>query len=422
MTPEAVKRAAALAVSRYGADRSRVTRACQSLVQAQAQGVSGDLLDMLVVQRLLTPVQADELRRDLNGSYPTAVPEESVPETRTPRKAKAPASPVIPPTRSGFYLLNVGGYRLLRRLGEGGMGSVYLAYQQAEARQVAIKVLAERLASNQDYISRFHREAKNGTRLNHPNIVHCIEAGTDEASGKHYLVMEYVDGPTVRSLLDRFGKLNIGDGVHITLDIARALEYVHALNFVHRDIKPDNILVTKTGVAKLVDLGLAKFIGGSSLITGRRQGFGTPYYMPCEQAIDATQADGRCDIYALGATLYHLITGEVPFPGETYIQVAEKKLAGGFTPASAINPEVPVELDRILAKMLARDPENRYQTASELIVDLERTRLDVPVLSFADIDLAMQDPVVQARMTACEATLPDLQPVKRGSDANGHSR
>src|SRR5262249_30066367 len=222
----------------------------------------------------------------------------------------------------------------------------------------------------------------------------------DRATGKHYLVLEYVDGPSAHALLNQFGRLSVGDAIHIVLDIARALEHAHSRNIVHRDIKPDNILITQSGVAKLADLGLAKRIDEASHLTAARQGFGTPYYMPYEQAMNAKSVDGRSDIYALGATLYHLVTGELPFPGSSHMEVVEKKSLGFFSPASAVNPAVPDVLDHILDKMLAREPRDRYQTASELIVDLDRSNLAAPVPSFTDPDRALQDPLVRARLTS----------------------
>jgi serine/threonine-protein kinase len=352
-------------------------------LQAQGAGVTGDLLDILIVQKLLTSEQAEKLRIDIHdASVVTSIDVVPTPVTPPPAPEKnghglpAPKA-AVPPTRSGYHLCSIGGHRLLRRLGEGGMGTVYLAYSESLQKQVAIKVLADRLATNSSYVDRFLREARNGTRLDHPNVVRCIEAGKDEASGKHFLMMEYVDGPSARALLDRQGRLPVGDAVHIIVQIARALRYVHARDFVHRDIKPDNILINSAGVAKLADLGLAKCIADASQLTGAKQGFGTPYYMPCEQAVDATKADARCDIYALGATLYHLITGVVPFPGETHLQIAERKLAGTYLPASGIIPAV-APLDPIIAKMLARDPNDRYADANDLIQDLKRTGLDLP--------------------------------------------
>jgi serine/threonine-protein kinase len=319
--------------------------------------------------------------------------------------APAPRSP-SDPLQS---LRSLGEFRILRPLGEGGMGFVYLGYHEGEGKHVAIKVLADHLASNQSYIDRFYREAKSGGLLNHSNIVKSITAGQDRATLKHYLVLEFIDGCSARVLLDRHRKLSVADAVHVALDIARALEHAHSRNVVHRDIKPDNILVTRSGVAKLADMGLAKRTDETSHLTVAKQGFGTPHYMPYEQAINAKQADGRSDIYALGATLYHLVTGEVPFSGANHLEVVEKKSLGVFLPASALNPEVPAVLDEIIDKMMARDPRDRYQTASEVIIDLERSRLASPVLSFADLDLAMQDPTARAYLaSAAEPTRLEL--------------
>jgi serine/threonine-protein kinase len=303
----------------------------------------------------------------------------------------------------------LGEFRILRPLGEGGMGFVYLGYHEGRGEQVAIKVLADHLACNQSYIDRFYREAKSGSLLNHANIVKSITAGQDRATLKHYLVLEYIDGCSARALLDQESKVSVGDAVHIALDVAQALQHAHSRNVVHRDIKPDNILITRSGVAKLADLGLAKRTDEASHLTAAKQGFGTPHYMPYEQAISAKQADHRSDIYALGATLYHLVTGAVPFSGANHLEVVEKKSIGEFLPASALNPEVPPALDDIINKMLERDPRDRYQTASELIIDLERSRLASPVLSFADVVLAMQDPAAQRYLaSAAEPTRLDM--------------
>lgn len=379
------QRAANLAVSRFGADPARVDQAAQAVEREQAAGGATTLVDRLVSEQLLTREQAQALLGELADGHvevkvsePTPVPalNDDQIETKFPE-----ASPDPMPTRSGYYLRTIGEYRVLRRLGEGGMGTVYLGYHEGRGEHVAIKVLADALANNSSYLARFHREAKNGLRIDHPNVVRYLAEGHDKESGKHYLVMEYVDGPSTRMLLNNFGKLPVGDAVHITLSIARALDYVHARNFVHRDIKPDNILVTNRGIPKLADLGLAKCMADDISLTARHQGFGTPYYMPCEQASDAKIVDGRSDIFALGATLYHLITGQVPFPGKTHVQVAERKLTGKFTPASRVNPAVPSALDRIINKMMAHNPGDRYQSAKELISDLECARLDSARLS-----------------------------------------
>src|SRR5262249_14054848 len=242
----------------------------------------------------------------------------------------------------------------------------HLAFDEKNDRQVALKVLSDQLAGNQGYVDRFYREAKSGALLNHSSIVRSFGSGQDPATGKHYLVLEFVDGVSAQALLEQFGRLAVGDAVHIALDVARALEHAHSRNVIHRDIKPDNILITRAGVSKLSDLGLAKRTDEASHLTAARQGFGTPHYMPYEQAVNAKHADGRSDLYALGATLYHLITGEVPFKGDNHLEVIEKKESGVFTPASQLNPAVPRILDQILGRMMARHPRDRYQTASEL--------------------------------------------------------
>jgi serine/threonine-protein kinase len=409
MLTDTERRAAKLAVSRFGADRARVEQTVAAVTRARDAGQSADLFNAFVQGGLLDAAQALELRLSLDTTqFDPGVPSNGqAPRQRdTPRAAQSEGDGI-----DGFQELRyLGEYRLLRRLGEGGMGAVYLGYQEADDRQVAIKVLSDHLADSQSSVDRFYREARLAARLNHPNIVRNITYGQDRSTGKYYLVLEYVEGHSAHALLGQLGRLSVGDAVHITLDIARALEHAHAGNIVHRDIKPDNILITATGVAKLADLGLAKRTTEASHLTATRQGFGTPYYMPYEQAMNAKYADGRSDIYALGATLYHLVAGQVPFPGVNQLEILDKKNLGFFAPASSVNPEVPRALDVILERMLARDPQDRYQTASELIVDLERSNLAAPVPSFVDAALALKDPLVRERLAlAAQPTAPDLR-------------
>ncbi len=400
MLTESEKRAAALAVHRYGVDRKRIKEVAHLVLQAHAQGRAMDLLKALVRQQLLSQSQAEELRQVVDSSALSVRSRDRLRATVrpvTPGEEQSPSPGPASPSGVRPELRRLGQFRILRRLGEGGMGSVYLGYHEEQASHVAIKVLSDSLAENPSYIERFYREARNVARLDHPNIVHGIAVGTDQVTGKHFMVLEFVDGTNCHELLDRFGRLSAADAVHIILDIARALEHAHSRNIVHRDIKPDNILLTKSGMAKLADLGLAKRTDDVSQLTATRQGFGTPSYMPYEQALDAKKADGRSDIYALGGTLYHLLTGELPFPGSNPVEVFEKKEVGSFVPASQINPAVPAALDKILAKMIARLPQDRYQTASELIVALERSKLAARIPTFGDAEAALKDPQFQAR-------------------------
>ncbi|HYT88387.1 MAG TPA: serine/threonine-protein kinase [Gemmataceae bacterium] len=421
MLSETENRAAKLAVSRYGADRVRVDQAVQAVTRARGAGQAADLLEALVRGGQLTSAQAQELRLALDSTQldPTAQANGHA-NGRGREKSQEPRDGAnrTPNLDDSQELRYLGEYRILRRLGEGGMGAVYLGYQETEDHKVAIKVLSDHLAGNQSSVDRFYREAKSGALLNHPNIVRNVAVGQDRTTGKHYLVLEYIDGPSAHTLLARHGRLSVADAVHITLDVARALEHAHSRNVVHRDIKPDNILVTTTGIAKLADLGLAKRTDEASHLTATRQGFGTPYYMPYEQAMNAKYADGRSDIYALGATLYHLVAGQVPFPGINHLEILDKKNLGFFAPASSVNPEVPRTLDQILERMLARDPQDRYQTASELIVELERAGLAAPVPSFVDAEVALQDPLVRERLAmAAQPTAMDV----RGQDVTAPS-
>jgi serine/threonine-protein kinase len=379
------------------------------MLAPEREATSGpEPLERLVLEGLLTGSQADALRRDLFGpaSLDATIHDGTDPSVITPH-----------PSSAGMYLRTLGEYRVLRRLGQGAMGSVYLAYDQAEDRYVAIKVLAEPLASDEKYVKRFYREANSGAMLNHPNIVRSIKAGRDPESGKHYLVLEYIEGPSAHALVGKYGKLSVADSVRITIDVARGLEHAHSHSLIHRDIKPDNILITPSGVAKLADLGLAKRLDEASHLTSLRQGFGSLYYIPIEQAYDAKQADERSDIYALGATLYHMVTGEVPFPGANHIEIAEKKLDGTFKLASEFSADVNEELDFIIQKAMARDAEKRYQLVSAMIVDLERSGLAAAVPSFADPELARSDPHIQANLQAAKPTELAIGPLPPRPDA-----
>jgi serine/threonine-protein kinase len=173
--------------------------------------------------------------------------------------------------------------------------------------------------------------------------------------------MEFIDGESVDKQLERQGQLSVGDSVKLAIDVARALEHAHAKGMVHRDIKPDNIMVTRAGQTKLADLGLAKATDEDSGLTQTGSGFGTPYYMPPEQALNAKYVDNRSDIYALGATLYHLITGKVPYDGDTAVEVLTAKKEGRHQPARRLNDEVPEILDLVIDKMMHKDPKARYQ-------------------------------------------------------------
>lgn len=415
MLNDTEKRAAHLAVSRYGADGRKVQHAVREVHRARSRGEAIDLMALLKRDKLLSDTQLREI-----GQAPPPRAEEDIHAAATvlPPSAASQAAG-DDPTQD---LKKLGDYRVLRRIGGGGMGSVFLGYHEGQNRQVALKVLAPALAKSPPMVDRFLREARSGTHLNHPNIVRNLAIAQDPATGLHYLVLEFIDGPSALELLEKKGHLPVGDALAIALDIARALEHAHSRNIVHRDIKPGNILITRAGVAKLADMGLAKRTDEASHLTLARQGFGTPHYMPYEQAMNARAADSRSDIYALGSTLYHLLTGEVPFTGNNSIEIVDRKSQGDFPAASLVNPQVPAVLDSILSRMMAVKPEDRYQTVSEVIVDLERTGLAAQVPTFADPTQAAQDPVVKQRLnsaalnTQADLNHPRPVPVPEKSD------
>ncbi|MCI0700764.1 MAG: serine/threonine protein kinase [Planctomycetia bacterium] len=255
------------------------------------------------------------------------------------------------------------------------MSAVYQSFDVVSGRPVAVKLLADHLASQPEFVGRFYREARLSRVLEHPNIVQGYASGYDPHVSKHFLVLEFIDGPTTHGVLAHSGKLNVGAVVRIGIDIARALKFLHERQYVHRDVKPDNILLHPDGIAKLADLGLAKRLNDDAQLTSVHQGVGTTYYMPYEQAVNANLVDGRSDIFALGATLYHLLTGEVPFPGATHDEVIREKAHNSFRSLRSLNTDVPSELEGIISAMLEYDPRARIQSANELIEALDNTQL-----------------------------------------------
>jgi eukaryotic-like serine/threonine-protein kinase len=277
----------------------------------------------------------------------------------------------------------VAGFRLLRKIGEGGMSAVFQSYDVTGARPVAVKLLADHLGGQPEFVGRFYREARLSRVLEHAHIVQGYASGFDPESNKHYLVLEFIDGPSAHGALARLGRLSVGMAVRIGIDIARALEFLHDRQYVHRDVKPDNVLLNPEGAAKLADLGLAKRLNDDSQLTAIHQGVGTSYYMPYEQAVNANLVDGRSDIFALGATLYHLLTGEVPFAGTTHDEVVREKWEGAFRPIRDANPSVPAAVADLIEATLACDPRARVQKAGQLAKALVATKLATKLPSFA---------------------------------------
>ncbi|MCC5876468.1 MAG: protein kinase, partial [Candidatus Sumerlaeia bacterium] len=309
----------------------------------------------------------------------------------TPEKRKEPSRPPTSGVEPSVALegKTLGGYRIKKRLGAGGMGAVYLAEQLNLDRDVAIKVLPAKYASDPSFIARFTREALSAAQLNHHNIVQVYDIGNE--GDIHFISMEYVKGRDLGHMVRKDGKLQPEDAASYVLQAARGLEYAHRHEIVHRDIKPDNMMLNENGIVKIADMGLAKIRGhreasvGLSVpgsaealreqaygeLTGVEMAMGTPAFMAPEQGRDASTVDHRADQYSLGCTLYYLIAGKTPFSGKTSFEIISQHQTAPVIPLESIVRNVPSELSFIIQKMLAKDPEERYETLTGAIDALE---------------------------------------------------
>ncbi len=270
---------------------------------------------------------------------------------------------VIRPTQQ------IPGYQILSKLGSGAMATVFKARQLSLDRLVAIKVLPKRYSENPEYVERFYKEGKAAAKLNHANIVQAFDVG--ESGGYHYFVMEYVEGHTVYDELDEGKVFSEAEALKITIQIAEALAHSHERGLIHRDVKPKNIMITTEGIAKLADMGLARLAEDAQAAQAEAgKAYGTPYYISPEQIRGDMDIDFRADIYGLGATLYHMITGQVPFEAETPVAVMNKHLKETLTPPDHINISLSVGLGEVVEVMMAKKPQDRYASTADLLLDL----------------------------------------------------
>lgn len=265
----------------------------------------------------------------------------------------------------------LGEFKLLRRLGKGGMATVWLAEQTSLHRQVALKLLRSDLMADQTYVKRFQTEAKAAAGLNHPNIVQVYVIG--EADGQHFIAQEYVQGSTLKSYLRKRGAVDLQLGLHIMRQVASALQTAGEQGIVHRDIKPENIMLTKKGEAKVADFGLAQLtLGGEKLnLTQEGVTMGTPLYMSPEQ-VHGKKLDVRSDIYSFGVTCYHMFAGRPPFQGETAVAVAVQHLQDEPRPLREFRPDLPQPLCDLVHRMMAKRPEDRYPDAATVLEDVRK--------------------------------------------------
>ena len=329
-----------LVAERKLASREQVDGCAEIVRKAEAIGAAASLPDTMVAQGVVSREQADALLAELEGR--------------------------------GAKLTALGGFELIERIGSGAMGVVYKARQVAMDRVVALKVLKPSLSRNATFVERFLREARAAARLSHPNVVRGIDAGHDH--GFHYFAMEFVDGPTVAQRLRDHGVIAEAEALRITRDVASALVEAEERGIIHRDIKPGNLMLTRKGAAKLADLGLARRSDAEGTLTLEGSAMGTPHYMSPEQARGERDVDVRSDIYALGATLFHMATGTTPFSGDTPAIIVARRLSEPTPNPRERAPGLSLATCRLILRMMDADRDKRFQTAQELLDAVEAAR------------------------------------------------
>src|SRR3954466_3879444 len=307
------------------------------------------LADLLVEHSFITPTQARRIKSQLEERDDSQIP----------------------------------GYTLICRIGKGAMATVYKGRQNSLDRIVAIKVLPKRMSENAEFVDRFYKEGKAAARLSHNNIVQAIDVGSSP-KGYHYFVMEYVEGKTLYDMMvppphGDGHKFSEAEAVDITIQMADALAHSHQRGLIHRDVKPKNIIMTAGGVAKLTDMGLARASDDKEAAESEAgKAYGTPYYISPEQIRGDVDIDNRADIYSLGATMYHLVTGKPPFDGETPSAVMHKHLKQPLTPADHVNTALSAGVGEIIDVAMSKNRDERYQSTEDLLEDLQAVARGAP--------------------------------------------
>src|SRR5690242_15286263 len=340
------------------------------------------LADLLVEHQFITANQAKRLRKNIDDRKSSQIP----------------------------------GYQLISKLGKGAMATVYKARQNSLDRIVAVKVLPKKLSENPEFVDRFYKEGKAAARLAHNNIVQAIDVGC-APEGYHYFVMEYVEGLT---LYDIMQPPPVGEGrnfaeaeaLDIMIQIADALAHAHQRNLIHRDVKPKNIILTPQGVAKLTDLGLARSTDDKHAAESEAgKAYGTPYYISPEQIRGDVDIDFRADIYSLGATMYHLVTGRPPFDGDTPSAVMHKHLKSPLVPPDHINTALSAGIGEIIELAMAKDRDERYHGTEEMLEDLKLVRAgEAPIHARRSVSLENIHQIEETAKTVDQDPLPVEQP------------
>jgi serine/threonine protein kinase len=276
---------------------------------------------------------------------------------------------VPPPGYNDLSGKTLGGYRLVRKIAQGGMGVIYEATQIKLSRKVALKVLSEQLANRPEFFQRFEREAKAAASLNHPNIVQVHDFG--EADGRHYIIMEFIEGDNLSDYVAKHGKIPVENALAIIEQAALALKAAAEKSIVHRDIKPSNLMVTRDGRVKVADMGLAKILTEDSELTMSSVSIGSPHFIAPEQASSSKTADHRVDIYSLGVTLLYLVTGKYAYDGDSPISIVLAHATKPLPSGAELGTDLPQEIEALIRHMAAKNPDQRYQNYDELLPDLQ---------------------------------------------------
>ena len=262
-------------------------------------------------------------------------------------------------------------YKIISKIGVGGMADVFKGEDTLLGRPVAVKILHSNFAGDDDFVARFKREAQAAGKLSHPNIVSMYDVGFDQ--GYHYIVTEYIEGETLKEYINRHERISIDNAVKFTIAIAEGLEHAHAMGIVHCDIKPHNVLITKQGRIKVTDFGIARAMNAGTTMMYTNSIMGSAHYLSPEQA-SGKPVNGSTDIYSLGAVLYEMLTGRVPYEGETPISVALKHVRERLIPPTRYNPSIPTLLEAAVIKALAKRPEDRFSNITEMIAALRMSQ------------------------------------------------
>lgn len=283
-------------------------------------------------------------------------------------------------------------YEILEKIGAGGMSDVYKAKDQVLGRYVAVKILKQEFAEDVNFVTKFHTEAQSAAGLQHPNIVNIYDVGSEDHM--HFIVMEYVEGITLKTYIEKKGQLNYKEAISIAIQVARGIEAAHNNNIVHRDIKPQNIMISHEGKVKVTDFGIARAATSNTI---HSDVMGSVHYTSPEQARNGF-VDGKSDIYSLGIVMYEMVTGRVPFDGDTTVAIAIQHLQEEMVAPSAYAPDLPISLEKIILKCTQKSQDRRYASMGDLLVDLKRALME-PDKDFVVIDTAVN----QAKTTVIRA-------------------